>query len=185
MDEFERMVVSVRADTGAFARDVAEMRGQLEGPLAAGAERAGRMIEGSLARAIRTGKFGFEDLKRVALSTMAEIADAALRAGIVAATGGGGGGLGAGLGAALGSLLGVPGRATGGGVSPGRAYMVGERGPELFVPTSAGRVETGGRAGPREVRVTINVQSPTASARGADAVVSADRAGGAQRAGGR
>ena len=160
MDEFDRMMVSVRADTGAFARDVAEMRGQLEGPLAAGAERAGRMIEGSLARAIRTGKFGFEDLKRVALSAMAEIADAALRAGIGAAMGGGSGG----LGAALGSLLGVPGRATGGGVSPGRAYMVGERGPELFVPTSAGRVKTGGRAGPREVRVTINVQSPQAGA---------------------
>ena len=43
MDEaIERMVVSVRADTGAFACDVAAMRGELEGPLAAGVGRAGR-----------------------------------------------------------------------------------------------------------------------------------------------
>ena len=162
MDEFDRMVVSVRADTGAFARDVAAMREQLDGTLVAGAERAGRMIEGALARAVRTGTFGFEDLKRVALSAMAEIAGAALRSGIGAATGGGGGN---GLAALLGSLLGAPGRATGGGVSPGRAYMVGERGPELFVPTSAGRVETGGAGSAvRDVRVTINVQARDAGA---------------------
>jgi hypothetical protein len=56
-------------------------------------------------------------------------------------------------------VLGLPGRATGGPVGPGRAYMVGERGPELFVPTSSGRVEAGGPArGP--VRVTVNVAAP-------------------------
>ncbi len=164
-EEIERLVVSVRADTAGFARDVAEMRGQLDGPLAAGVDRAGRAIEGALGRAIRTGTFGFEDLKRVALGAMAEIAAAAVNAGIGAAFGGGGGGgggkSGGGLGSMLGSLLGgalgLPGRATGGGVSPNRAYMVGERGPELFVPTAAGRVEAGGVSAPRDVRVTINV----------------------------
>ena len=82
VDEFDKAVVSVRADTGAFARDVAAMRAQLDGTLVPGAERAGTMIENALARAVRTGKFGFEDLKRVALSAMAEIAQASLRAGI-------------------------------------------------------------------------------------------------------
>ena len=48
-EEIERLVVSVRADTSAFARDVASMRGELEGPLVAGAGRAGRMIDGALA----------------------------------------------------------------------------------------------------------------------------------------
>ena len=163
-EEIERLVVSVRADTAGFARDVQEMRGALEGPLAAGAERAGRMIEGSLARAIRTGSFGFEDLKRVALSAMAEIAAAAVRAGIGAATGSGGGGLGELLAGLASSLLGAPGRATGGGVSPGRAYVVGERGPEIFVPTAAGRVEAGGWAGPRDVRVTINLHAASVGA---------------------
>lgn len=155
MDEIEPMLVSVRADTAGFARDVAEMRAQLEGPLAAGAERAGRMIEGALVRAVTTGKFGFEDLKRIALSAMAEIAAAAIRGGMSGA----GGGLGSLVGF-LGPLLGLPGRATGGGVSPGRAYMVGERGPEVFVPTASGRIETGLGGGPREVRVTINVNAP-------------------------
>lgn len=163
-EEIERLVVSVRADTGAFARDVAEMKGQLEGPLADGLERAGRMLESALLRAVRTGRFGFEDLKRVALAAMAEIAAAAVRTGLQAAAGGGGkGGL---VGAAsqlLGALLGAPGRATGGPVAPGRPYWVGERGPELFVPTAGGRVETG-PGGPREIRMSLTVNAPAGEA---------------------
>jgi phage-related minor tail protein len=167
-EEIERLVVSVRADTGAFAKDVAEMKGQLEGPLADGLERAGRVLETALIRAVRTGQLGFEDLKRVALAAMAEIAAAAIRAGIQAAAGGGakGGGAGGLLAAAaqvLGTLLGAPGRATGGPVAPGRPYLVGERGPELFVPTSSGRVETGAGS-VREVRMSINVSAPAGEA---------------------
>ena len=81
-EEIERLIVSVRADTRGFERDVAEMRGELEGPLAAGAERAGGMIEAALGRAVRTGKLGFDDLRRVALSTMAAIASSAIQAGM-------------------------------------------------------------------------------------------------------
>ena len=118
-----------------------------------------------MSRAIISGKFGFDDLKRVALSAMNEIAGASLRALFNTSGGGGlGSGLLSGISSLVAGLFGAPGRATGGPVSAGRAYVVGERGPELFVPTSAGRVETGGRAGPREVRVTINVQSPQAGA---------------------
>ncbi|MBV8688405.1 MAG: tail tape measure protein [Alphaproteobacteria bacterium] len=170
-EEIERLLVSVRADTGAFARDVADMRGQLEGPLAQGVERAGRVIEGALLRAVRSGKLGFDDLKQVALSAMAEIAAAAYRAGIAELLGGGGGkGGGGAAGGALGALaqvlagaLGASGRATGGPVTAGRAYRVGERGPELFVPTAAGRIEPGG-AGGREIRVSIAVNAPAAAA---------------------
>jgi phage-related minor tail protein len=169
-EEIERLIVSVRADTGAFARDVADMRGQLEGPLADGVEKAARVLENALVRAVRTGKFGFEDLKRVALAAMAEIAAAAIRSGIQAAAGGknsggsGGGGGTAGMIAAavqvLSAVLGAPGRATGGPVAPGRAYMVGERGPELFVPTSSGRIDPGGGGGAREIRLNININAP-------------------------
>ncbi|HYJ81873.1 MAG TPA: tail tape measure protein [Allosphingosinicella sp.] len=163
-EEIERLVVSVRADTGAFARDVAEMKGQLEGPLADGLERAGRVLETALIRAVRTGKLGFEDLKRVALAAMAEIAAAAIRGGIAAASGGGGkGGLFAAGAQLLGALLGAPGRATGGPVAPGRPYLVGERGPELFVPTASGRIETG-RGGVREIRMSIHVSAPAGEA---------------------
>lgn len=156
-EEIERLVVSVRADTGAFARDVAEMRASLEGPLAAGVDRAGRAIESALMRAVRTGRFGFEDLKKVALSVLAEIAAAAMRSGGTAS----GPSLAAVAGQVLGGLLGLPGRATGGPVAPGRAYLVGERGPELFVPTSSGRIDpsTGSGQG-RDIRVSININAP-------------------------
>ncbi|PAX07009.1 tail tape measure protein [Sphingomonas lenta] len=160
-EEIDRLVVAVRADLGTFRRDVEAMRGALDGPLEAGAERAGRAIEGALGRAVRTGKLGFDDLKRVALSTMAEIASAAVRDGVGALIAGGGRGGGAsGLAGALLALAGAPGRATGGPVGPGRAYLVGERGPELFVPTASGRVEPGvSRGGAREVRVAITVNA--------------------------
>ena len=163
-EEIERLVVSVRADTAGFARDVASMRGELEGPLVAGAGRAGRMIDNALARAVTTGKFGFDDLKKVALSAMNEIAQASLR-GLFGSIGGGGAGSGLinGLSGLVSSLLGSPGRATGGPVSAGRSYVVGERGPELFVPSSGGRIEhvTGGNG--RDVRVGITIQSPAAT----------------------
>ena len=160
-EEIERLLVSVRADTAGFARDVAEMRGELDGPLAAGVDRAGRALENALIRAVRTGKLGFDDLKRVALSAMAEIASATIRGGIGAMFGGGGGlgGLVAGAAQQLPILLGLPGRASGGPVSPGRGYLVGERGPELFVPTASGRIETG-RAGARDIRMSITINAP-------------------------
>ena len=100
MDEdVETLVVRVRADTQGLSRDVEAMRASLEGPLASGAERAGLRIEQGLLRAVRTGKFGFEDLKRLALSVLDEIAASGLRSAL-GSSGGGSGGL-AGLGATL------------------------------------------------------------------------------------
>lgn len=162
-EEIERLVVSVRADTAGFARDVASMRGELEGPLVSGAGRAGRMIDNALARAITTGKVGFDDLKKIALSAMTEIAQASLR-GLFNSVGGNGLGSGIvnGLSSLVASLFGAPGRATGGPVSAGRGYVVGERGPELFVPSGSGRIEHIA-SGSREVRVAIAIQSPTPS----------------------
>lgn len=156
-EEIERLVVSVRADTAVFARDVAAMRAELDGPFAQGAEQAGRVLENALVRALRTGRLGFEDLKRAALAALAEIAGASIRSGLGALLGGTG--KGSGIGGLLASLFGSPGRATGGPVSPARPYWVGERGPEVFVPTASGRIEPVA-AGAREVRVTINVNAP-------------------------
>jgi hypothetical protein len=160
-EEIETLMVSVRADTAAFARDVSAMRGQLEGPLVAGAGRAGRLIDNSLAKAITTGKVGFDDLKKVALAAMADIAQASLRA-LFHSPGGGsvGASLINGLGSMVASLVGSPGRATGGPVSGGRPYVVGERGPELFVPNASGRIEQIGGGGGRDVRVAIAIQAP-------------------------
>ncbi|MEM8827356.1 MAG: phage tail tape measure C-terminal domain-containing protein [Pseudomonadota bacterium] len=166
-EELETLVLKVRADTQGFARDVETMRSSLEGPLAAGMDRAASAMETALGRFVQTGKFGFDDLKRTALSVIQEIARAQLRAAGGGAQGGGGGSSG-GQGGIFGNLLslatvvagqfaGAPGRATGGPVSPGRAYMVGERGPELFVPTASGRVETGTGGGRGPVNITVNM----------------------------
>jgi len=166
-EEIERLTVSVRADTQGFARDVAEMRGSIDGPLQASAARAGDAIERSLLRAARTGRLGFEDLKRVAMSVLAEIAVGAMRDGLAAIFGGGSPRSGGGLGGVLASLLGAPGRATGGPVSPGRPYWVGERGPELFVPTASGRVDVPAASGGRDVRVAITISAPSGEGAGA------------------
>ena len=111
MDEF----VNVRLDVSGFARDVAKMRAALENGLGTGADRAGRLIETGLARAIRSGKFGFDDLRATALSTLNEIAAATVRSGLSSLIGGGSGGGLVSLGSAVvGALTGLPGRATGG-----------------------------------------------------------------------
>ena len=162
-EEVERLVIGVRADASGLQQDVAAMRAGLEGPLAAGSERAGRAIEANLLRAVRGGQLGFEELRRGVLSVMDSIAAASLRTGLEALAGGGSGG--GGLGSVLAGLLGgAPGRATGGPVSPGRPYLVGERGPELFVPTASGSVMATPGQGGREVRVSITVNAPAGAA---------------------
>ena len=164
-DQVESLLIDVRASTQGFAQDIAEMRGTFDGTLLEGFSRAGSVLERGLLGAIRRGSLGFDDLKRIALNTLNEIAAQAAQVLITSIGIGGGGGITGGLfdlSGILGSVLGLPGRATGGNVSPGRGYLVGERGPELFVPASAGRViaDPGQGARPREVRVSINVVTP-------------------------
>lgn len=162
-DGIESLLVEVRASTQGFAQDIQAMRGTFDSTLVDGFARAGDTLERGLTSAIRRGSLGFEDLKRIGLAAIDQIAAQAAQGLFAGQTGGGGiGGL-LNLGGLLGSILGLPGRATGGPVSPGRGYMVGERGPELFIPTSAGRVvPNGGEArSARDVRVSINVVAPS------------------------
>ena len=67
-------------------------------------------------------------------------------------SGGGGGSLVDSFTSFLGSVFGGA-RAMGGPVSAGRAYLVGERGPELFMPGSSGRIVANGAGG---LSLTIN-----------------------------
>jgi hypothetical protein len=55
----------------------------------------------------------------------------------------------------LGSFFGM--RAAGGPVAANRPYIVGERGPELFVPSSSGAISPNGA--PQPVQITYNIQS--------------------------
>lgn len=167
-DNFEALVIDVRASTDGFAADLENMRRSLDTSLLEGFGRAGNVLENGLLSALRRGSLGFDDLKRVAFRALDEIASHALQSGFSSLFGGagGGGGLGGLITQSLGALLGLPGRATGGPVSPGRAYVVGERGPEIFMPTAAGRIEAnGGMNGQgRDVRVAIQLAVPRGTA---------------------
>lgn len=55
-------------------------------------------------------------------------------------SGGSGGGLTSMLSAAASYLFGAPGKAVGGPVAAGQPYVVGERGPEMFMPNTAGSI---------------------------------------------
>lgn len=167
-DEIDSLLIDVRASTQGFARDIQTMRGAFDATITDGFVRAGTVLERGLTGAIRRGSLGFEDLRRIALNVIDDIAAQAVH-GLFSGGGGMdlGGLLGTGrapsggvLGGLLGSVLGLPGRATGGPVSPGRGYLVGERGPELFVPASAGRVDALATGAPRDVRISINVTAP-------------------------
>lgn len=87
-----------------------------------------------------------------------------LLSGIAGAVGGLFGGAGGGS-AGWSDLAGlIPARANGGPVAGGQPYLVGERGPELVVPSTSGQVlnarETSGLGG--GAHVTVNVSTPDA-----------------------
>ena len=62
----------------------------------------------------------------------------------------------------IGTLAGLPGRALGGPVSANSAYIVGERGPELFIPNSSGNIVPNGASSGTTVNQVINVTTGVA-----------------------
>lgn len=133
---------------GRMPEQAAEAAAALEG-LREPAERAAEAIETAFGRA---GEGLARSLARAAADgelSLAELARAVLA--VVNAAAGGRGGLSDAIARAVGSVF-AGSRAEGGPVSAGGAYLVGERGPEVFRPTSAGTVET-----PTGGGVTVNV----------------------------
>lgn len=134
--------------TARTAEAEAALRG-LEGPAretAAAIDRAfaeaGESLARSLARAAKDGEVSLAELARAVIGA----ANAAY-----GARGGGAGGLGEALAAAVSGVFSGA-RAAGGPVAAGGAYLVGERGPEVFRPGVSGGVEPFGPGG-----VTVNV----------------------------
>ncbi|HZU62725.1 MAG TPA: tail tape measure protein [Novosphingobium sp.] len=162
----QSLTIDVRASTQNFAQDIAAMRSSVDGTLLTGFTQAGSTLDTGLTNALAKGVTGFTNLRTTALGVINDIAAQAssnLFASVGSDTGAvaSGGLLGVDLVSSL--LTGLPGRATGGAVSPGQAYMVGERGPEVFVPTSAGSIAANGSGAARETRVSINVNAPQGS----------------------
>lgn len=97
-----------------------------------------------------------DDIAQVTLKVLVlEPLLARLRAALQALSSGSGGGL-AGIFAAIGGAFGGA-RADGGPVASGRPYLVGERGPEIFVPNVSGQVLPNGVAGGVSVTQQISI----------------------------
>lgn len=68
----------------------------------------------------------------------------------------------------FGPNYGIPQRAKGGPVTSGSTYLVGERGPELFVPGRSGTIVPNDKMGGDNVNVVVNVDAKGSSVQGND-----------------
>lgn len=109
--------------------------------------RAGASLTRSLARAAADGEVSLAELARAVIAA-------------VGAGAGGSGGLGSAIAQTVAGAAGFGGaRADGGPVLGGGAYLVGERGPEVFRPSGAGVIEPTGSSGV-VVNVTVDGGAP-------------------------
>jgi len=123
LDGFQTELAGASAALQAFAqgpaRQAAESLGQ-------DFERAGERIARALGSAANGGEAAFKRLAKVVLEELAKVALQRV------------------FSQAGGALPFFGGKAGGGAVNRGGAYLVGERGPELFVPRQAGAIAPSG-----------------------------------------
>lgn len=119
LDEFRAELGAASAALQAFAQGPAQQAADAVGE---SFERAGERISRALGSAAMGGEAAFKRLAKVILEELAKIA---LQR-IFTQSGG--------------KLPFFGGKAAGGAVNAGGAYLVGERGPELFVPRQAGEI---------------------------------------------
>ena len=137
---------------------------------------------GSAFNALISGAQGWEQsLQQIASGVLVDIANQLIRIFVVeqainaiktfltpfsAATPLGAGGGQVGKFGTLGPNFGIPQRAKGGPVSSGQTYMVGERGPELFVPGRSGTIIANDKMGGGSTNVVVNVDAKGSSVEG-------------------
>lgn len=144
--------------------------------IALAARNFGREFEDTFVNALTTGKFAFRDF---AASALADLSRIILRLTVIEPIAAGlknaftgsasGGGTGAATSAVGSGIVGfIKGlfRAEGGPVNAGKPYIVGERGPELFVPGASGNVvpnnQLGAGGGQQVVYQTIIINATDA-----------------------
>ena len=130
------------------------------------ARRARENTQDLLADFFTDGFRDIDEFGRRFIQTIFEIQAQALAADIAGALIGSGTGFGGFLGALFGGA-----RAQGGPVNPNQAFIVGERGPELFVPPAAGNIVpnneiTGGGSAPANVNVINTLDAKDVVAEG-------------------
>lgn len=130
------------AEAGAALAAVQEPAEKAAAAIDAAFAKAGASLSRSLTTAAADGK--------ISLGELAAAAIGALNAAFSVK----GGGLSGALSAALGSAFSGA-RADGGPVSAGGAYLVGERGPEVFRPSLGGEIAPAGAGGGVTVNLTV------------------------------
>lgn len=145
---------------GVSFRDVGKEGAQFNAVLASGVDKLAGNMTDAFERFARTGKLSFDDLKTAAFSALDDIYNQAISAGLNSLFGGD---VSSGAGGVFGNLLqGVltsfaP-RAQGGPVTASRPYLIGENGPELFIPGASGQVVANtGPAPGAPIAITINM----------------------------
>jgi len=118
-------------------------------------------FEDAIVKFVQTGKLSFKDLANTMIAEMARAGAQKMLSGLFGFGGGGGGLLGG-----IGKLFGF---ANGGNPPVGKASIVGERGPELFVPQSAGKIVPNHALGMGGQQVINNVTEVTYSIQAVDA----------------
>jgi TP901 family phage tail tape measure protein len=118
----------------------------------------GQSIQSGIVDSLTAAVDGTKKLADVAADTLRNVANILLQFGVNTALGG----LGS-TGGILGKIFGGF-RASGGSVSAGRSYMVGEKGPELFTPGRSGSIAPSGSFG--GANVTVNVDASGTQAQG-------------------
>lgn len=128
-----------------------------KGPVTDSANLIERAVSGSfnaiadtIARAVLSGKTSMDSLVNAILADFDRIAVKDFIAkpieGVIASL--------------FSSLLPIGGaRASGGPVDAGLAYLVGEQGPELFVPQASGAIVPNGAAAPQRPQIVLNVNA--------------------------
>lgn len=120
-----------------------------------------RGVEDAFVRFVQTGKLSFKDLANSLIADFARIQAKKALTGLFNMGGGGGGGFGS-LFGGIGKLFGF---ANGGNPPVGVPSIVGERGPELFVPRNAGTIIPNHMlgSGSNQTMVTYNIQAVDAA----------------------
>jgi phage-related minor tail protein len=138
------------AEAAAAVKSLASDGEEAAGVLRDAFEEAGAAISDALEDAARTGEFSFKAMVEAIVQDLAALAIERFVSGPLENWAGQ-------LGAGIGSVLGQ--RAEGGPVLAGERYLVGERGPEVFTPASAGAVQPSGAP---VIHVTINAGADAA-----------------------
>ena len=157
----DRLVVEIGADLSPLSqslsqagRDVNAFASGTVGSAARGMssvfEASSRAMERSIARAARTGEFSIRGMVNAIVSDLSRIA---IRRFIVTPIEDAVKGL---ADAAFSSLGGL---AVGGPAGAGSAYIVGEHGPEVFVPSGNGEIVPGAQAARERPQIVVNVQT--------------------------